>query len=187
MKKRPKLETDKAIGIEELSRCRGKSSEHFCGLEEQMPKTLDLIEVPANMLNSNYGVWRDLAYVYALDSTTIGVAGTEMPEWKDYACFTSTTPIEKQNETIILRIPPKFTAFYNVERKHKVVTLNSNTLLITITGNLIEEKKYPPDCYPDYSLGITRMDIYHHKYAAHSFEIKTTKNLNHTFSQYPLT
>ena len=28
-------------------------------------------------------------------------------------------------------------------KKHKVVTLNGNTLLLTITGNLIEKKKYP--------------------------------------------
>ncbi len=105
-------------------------------------KPQDLIEVPSNLLHSENGEWQNQAYVYALDSTTIGVAGSEIPEWKESACFNGTTLIKKQ-EKITFQIPQKFVTFYNLKRKHKVVTLNGNTLLITITGNLIEEKKYP--------------------------------------------
>jgi hypothetical protein len=106
-------------------------------------KPSDLIEVPTNLLNVENGQWQEHAFIYALDSTTIGIAGAEIPEWKEYDSFTATTPLKKRDETIELQIPQKFAAFYSIERKHKVVTLNGNTLIITITGNLIEEKKYP--------------------------------------------
>ena len=101
------------------------------------------VTVPASLLQFENGMWLDSAFVYALDSTTIGIAGSEMPEWKEIACFTETTPIKKDKENIVLQIPEKFNKFYNLERKHKAVTVNGNAILITITGNIINEKKYP--------------------------------------------
>lgn len=106
-------------------------------------KPSNLIEVPVNLLQFENEEWRDCAFVYALDSTTIGIAGREIPEWKEYACFTEAIHIKKQGEKIVLQIPEKFSGFYNIERKHKAVSVNGNTLLITISGNLIQEKKYP--------------------------------------------
>jgi hypothetical protein len=101
------------------------------------------IELPIKLLQIENRKWLDCAFVYALDSTTIGIAGTEMPEWKETACFTETTPIKKDKENIVLQIPEKFNRFYNIAKKHKVVTVNGNAILITITGNIINEKKYP--------------------------------------------
>jgi hypothetical protein len=106
-------------------------------------KHSNLIEVPANLLQFENEQWQNCAYVYALDSTTIGVAGREIPEWKEYACFTDAIPMKKQEGKIVLQIPDKFNTFYNIERKHIAVSINGNTLLITISGNLIQEKKYP--------------------------------------------
>jgi hypothetical protein len=100
-------------------------------------------EVPISKLKTGNRTWLDSAYVYALDSATIGIAGTEMPEWKETACFTETTPTKKDKENLILQVPEKFNRFYNIERKHKVITVNGNAILITITGNIINEKKYP--------------------------------------------
>jgi len=98
------------------------------------------VKLPVSYLGKK---WLNYVYFYALDSATIRIACAEITEWKEYACFTDTTPLKKQDEIIALHIPPKFVTFYGIERKHKVVTLNVNTLLVTITVNLIEEKKYP--------------------------------------------
>lgn len=106
-------------------------------------KSSNTIEVPTSLLQFENGTWLGSAFVYALDCTTIGIAGREMPEWKETACFTETTPIKKDKENIVLQIPEKFNRFYNLERKHKAVTVNGNAILITITGNIINEKKYP--------------------------------------------
>jgi hypothetical protein len=106
-------------------------------------KPSNIIEVPANLLQVGNPTWLDSAFVYALDSTTIGIAGNEMPEWNEISCFTEKTPIKRNKEKIILQIPEKFSRFYNIERKHKIVSLNGNNILITISGNIIEEKKYP--------------------------------------------
>ncbi len=103
----------------------------------------NVIEVPISLLQIGNQTWLGSAYVYALDSTTIGIAGTEMPEWKETACSTETIPITKNKEILVLQIPEKFSRFYNLDRKHKVVTVNSNAVLITIIGNIINEKKYP--------------------------------------------
>ena len=101
------------------------------------------IEVPASLLQIGNRIWVDSAFVYALDSTTIGIAGQEMPEWKEIACFTQTIPIKKDNEKLVLQLPERFSRFYDIKRKHKVVSVNGNAILITISGNIIEEKKYP--------------------------------------------
>jgi hypothetical protein len=102
-----------------------------------------LVTVPANLLQTENQAWLDWAYVYALDSATIGIAGQEMPEWKEASCFSEKIPVKKDKENLILQIPDKMNRFYNIERKHKVTTINGNAVLITISGNIIEEKKYP--------------------------------------------
>ena len=106
-------------------------------------KPSNIIEVSADLLHMGNPTWLDSAFVYALDSTTIGIAGHEMPEWNEISCFIEKIPIKKQAEKLILQIPEKFNRFYNIERKHKVVSVNGNNILVTISGNIIEEKKYP--------------------------------------------
>lgn len=103
----------------------------------------NVIEVPAKLLHTENLTWLDSAFVYALDSTTIGIAGHEMPEWNEISCFIEEIPIRKDEEKIVLQIPEKFSRFYNIERKHKVVSINGNNILVTISGDIIGEKKYP--------------------------------------------
>jgi hypothetical protein len=103
----------------------------------------DVIEVPAKLLHADNPTWLDSAFVYALDSSTIGISGQEMPEWKETSCFLERIPIEKNAEKFVLKIPDNFKRFYDWERKHRVVSINGNNILITISGNIIEEKKYP--------------------------------------------
>jgi hypothetical protein len=106
-------------------------------------KPSDIIEVPAKLLHASNPAWLESAFIYALDSSTIGISGHETPEWKTISCFQEKIPIEKDAEKLILRIPDKFKRFYDLERKHRVVSVNGNNILITISGNIIEEKKYP--------------------------------------------
>jgi hypothetical protein len=106
-------------------------------------KPTNVVEVPEELLHVKNPTWLDSAFIYALDSTTIGISGHEMPEWAEISCFLKKIPIERDNDNVVLEIPENFKRFYNMERKHRVVSINGNNLLITISGNLIEEKKYP--------------------------------------------
>jgi len=106
-------------------------------------KPSNVIEVPINLLHVGNPIWSESAFVYALDNSTIGISGTEMPEWGEISCFLEEVPVRKGGETIILKIPEKIVRFYNMERKHRVVSINGNTILVTISGDIIEEKKYP--------------------------------------------
>lgn len=109
--------------------------------KEQKPS--NLIEVPVELLKTENPLWDQNAFIYALDSSTIGISGREIHEWKEVSCFLEKIPLKKEKDKIKLDIPDKFLRFYNIERKHRIVSLNGNNILITISGDIIEEKKYP--------------------------------------------
>jgi len=106
-------------------------------------KSMNIIEVPAELLCGDNPVWGESAFVYALDNTTIGVSGREMPEWEETSCFLEKVSMKKDCGKIVFEIPEKFWRFYNLERKHRVVSVNGNNVLITVSGDIVEEKKYP--------------------------------------------
>jgi len=106
-------------------------------------KPSNLLEVPAELLKTGNPAWKDHAYFHALDSSTIGVSGHEIPEWKEVSCFLETEPIRREDGRLVLRIPEAFWRFYNLDRKHRVISVNGNNILITVSGDIIEEKQYP--------------------------------------------
>ena len=109
--------------------------------KEQKPS--NLIQVPIDLLKTANPLWDQNAFIYALDSSTIGISGREISEWKETSCFLEKIPLKKEKDKIELDIPEKFLRFYNMERRHRIVSLNGNNILITISGDIIEEKKYP--------------------------------------------
>jgi len=109
----------------------------------QEHKPMNVIEVPEKLLRQANPLWDEHAFFYALDSSTIGISGNEMPEWKEISCFIERIPIQKVSEKLLLMIPEKFWRFYNLERKHRVVSVNGNNVLVTVSGDIIEEKRYP--------------------------------------------
>jgi len=106
-------------------------------------KPSNIIEVPIDLLRTGNPIWNESAFVYALDSSTIGISGEEMPEWEEISCFSEKIPIRKSAETAVLQIPEKIVRFYNMERRHRIVSVNGNTILVTVSGEIVEEKKYP--------------------------------------------
>jgi len=106
-------------------------------------KPSNVVEVPIGLLHTGNPIWSESAFVYALDNSTIGISGTEMPEWEQISCFLEKILIRKDKEKIVMRIPERIVRFYNMERRHSVVSVNGNTILVTVTGEIIEEKKYP--------------------------------------------
>jgi len=109
--------------------------------ENQKPS--NFIEVPSKLLKVGNPTWSDQALFYALDNSTIGISGHEMHEWKEISCFIEEVPIKRDNGRLLFKIPENFWRFYNLDRKHRVVSINGNNLLITVSGDIVEEKKYP--------------------------------------------
>jgi len=109
--------------------------------KEQKPS--DVIEVPVDLLKTGNPLWDQNAFAYALDSSTIGISGKEMPEWSEISCFQESLKIRKVDGKLVLKIPETFLRFYNMERKHRVISVNGNNLLVTVSGDIVEEKKYP--------------------------------------------
>jgi len=104
-------------------------------------KPSNRIEVPVELLGNP--AWSERAFIYALDSSTIGISSHEVPEWKEEAGFMEEIPIKKSEGKVVLQVPEKFRRFYGLERKHRVVSVNGENILITVSGNIVEEKKYP--------------------------------------------
>ena len=109
--------------------------------EEKKPS--NLIEVPSELLEVNNPSWSNQAFFYALDSSTIGVSGHEIPEWGEISCFTKSVPITHNNGKLTFGIPEDFWRFYNLDKKHRVISVNGNAILVTISGDIVEEKRYP--------------------------------------------
>ena len=111
--------------------------------ESQKPS--NILEVPTKFLDTSNPVWQREAFVYALDHVNIGISGQESPEWNEISCFKSRIPIEKNSARacISLRIPETFVTFYHLNEKHRTVSVNGNNILITVSGDIIETKKYP--------------------------------------------
>lgn len=109
--------------------------------KEQKPS--DVIEVSAGLLKTGNPLWDQNAFANALDSSTIGISGEEMPEWSEISCFQASLKIRKVDGKLVLQIPEAFLRFYNMHRKHRVISVNGNNLLVTVSGDIVEEKKYP--------------------------------------------
>ena len=106
-------------------------------------KSSNIIEVPNSFLKRGNPSWHERAFIYALDSSTIGISGRELPEWNEISCFSSEIPIENERARISIRIPENFVRFYNLEKKHHVVSINGNNILVTVSGDILETKSYP--------------------------------------------
>lgn len=109
--------------------------------ESQKPS--NILEVPTKFLETSNPVWQREAFVYALDHVNIGISGQESPEWNEISCFKSRIPIERNSARISLKIPETFVTFYHLNEKHRTVSVNGNNILITVSGDIIETKKYP--------------------------------------------
>jgi len=108
---------------------------------EQRPS--NLLEVPIELLKAGNPLWDKNAFIYALDSSTIGVSGKEMQSWREISCFQQMIPLKKDKGKVEICLPESFQRFYNMERKHRIVSLNGNNILITISGDIVEKKEYP--------------------------------------------
>jgi len=109
--------------------------------EDQKPS--NFLEIPEELLKMGNPVWKDQAFFYALDNSTIGISGKKTTEWEEIACFMKATPLESSEGKFLLKVPDEFWRFYSLDRKHRVVSINGNNLLVTVSGDIIEEKNYP--------------------------------------------
>jgi hypothetical protein len=106
-------------------------------------KPSNVLEVPVELLKAGNPAWGECAFFHALDSSTIGVSGQEVPEWVEVSCFVETVAVQREDGRLVLRIPENFWRFYNLDRTHRVVSVNGNNILITVSGDIVEEKEYP--------------------------------------------
>jgi len=105
-------------------------------------KPMNVIEVPSSLLKAEMSVCGEV-FVYALDSSTIGISGKEEPDWNEVSGFQEKIVLKTTVGKIIIELPELFLRFYDLRRKHRIVSFNGGHILITVSGDLIEEKSYP--------------------------------------------
>jgi hypothetical protein len=106
-------------------------------------KPTNTIEVPMELLEVGNPHWSQEATIYALDSSTIGVSGSQVQEWNDVAAFRTTICAKTHGTKILLTIPKKFIEFYNLDKKAYLTGVSGGNILITISGDIIKTKTYP--------------------------------------------
>jgi len=104
-------------------------------------KDPSLIEVPARLPGNPH--FLNKAFLYALDNITIGISGKTNSEWENEASFMEKTDLRRNRAKVSLNLPERFIRFYHLNEKHKVVTLNGDNILVTISGDIVQSKKYP--------------------------------------------
>jgi len=104
-------------------------------------KNPSLIEVPASLLGNPD--WKNEAFVYALDSTTIGISGKNNDVWDHESCHTEKVDLNRHGGKLSLILPERFFKFYRLDQKRRTVALVGEDILITIGGDIIQTKKYP--------------------------------------------
>jgi hypothetical protein len=107
-------------------------------------KPMNVVEVPMDLLKVGNPLWDREAFIYALDSSTIGISGHPIEDWNRESCFSSKIRVRRGKDgKILLKIPEKIVKFYNLERKHFMVGINGDNILVSISGDIVETKKYP--------------------------------------------
>jgi len=104
-------------------------------------KNPSLIEVPARLLGNPD--WKNEAFVYALDSATIGISGKTNDMWDRESCHMEKVDLRRHEEKISLTLPERFFKFYRLDQKHRTVALTGGNILVTVSGEIIQSKKYP--------------------------------------------
>lgn len=107
--------------------------------KEQEPS--NVIKVPAKLLNVRNPKWRENAFFYALDNSTIGVSGSPVEEWEEVAGFRSRTSVRRGEGEIFLTIPENFVEFYNLDRKAYLTGITGDNLFITISGEIVKTER----------------------------------------------
>ena len=104
-------------------------------------KLTDTVRIPKSELKIHNPFWLDTAFMYALDSNTIGVSGESSVTWDEISCFQKEIKLIHNDNDICFEVPEDFKNFYQLDHKHYVVSINANNVLITVSGNIIEGKK----------------------------------------------
>jgi hypothetical protein len=62
---------------------------------------------------------------------------------EEISCLLEEVPLRKDKDKIMLTFPEAFWRFYDMQRKHRIISINGNSILVTISADIAEEKKYP--------------------------------------------
>lgn len=107
-------------------------------------RTPEVIEIPKEMIN--YSVWKNSAFAYALSRSIIGISHKEIDEWNKKALFKESVSLEESGENIVVKLPEKFTEFYQLSNSDISLSTIGNCVLITVESIL--PVKLPP-IYPE--------------------------------------
>jgi len=92
------------------------------------------ITLPKQVVHIGNPAWQD-AYIYQLNSQSIGIAGEPVPDWEAHAEPVVQKTQHMQDGSIRIRLPDKICNFYDLSRKETLLAYINNKALLTITGS----------------------------------------------------
>jgi DNA-binding Lrp family transcriptional regulator len=94
------------------------------------------VTLPKQVVHIGNPTWQD-AYIYQLNSQSIGIAGEPIPDWEVHAKPIVQKTEHMQDGSIKVRLPDKVCNFYDLSRKETLLAYINNKALLTITGSFV--------------------------------------------------
>jgi hypothetical protein len=92
-----------------------------------------LIEIPREVIDMGNPSWLD-AFIYALNSESIGISGESVPEWESNCLWKEKAKVDREQKELLVKLPAKIANFYQVQKKEVMQVFLNNKTLLTITG-----------------------------------------------------
>jgi len=94
-----------------------------------------LIEIPREVVDVRNPSWLD-AFIYALNSESIGISGESVPEWESNCLWKEKAKVDREQKELLVKLPAKIANFYQIQKKEVLQVFLNNKTLLTITGTV---------------------------------------------------
>lgn len=96
-----------------------------------------LVEIPREVVDVGNPSWLD-AFIYALNSESIGISGESVPEWESNCLWTEKAKVDRERKELSVRLPEKIANFYQIQKKEMMQVFLNNKTLLTVIGTVQE-------------------------------------------------
>jgi len=94
-----------------------------------------LVEIPREVVHVRNPSWLN-AFIYALNSESIGISGEPVPEWESNCLWKEQAKVDRERKELLVKLPEKIANFYQVEKKEIMQVFLNNKTLLTIIGTV---------------------------------------------------
>ncbi len=94
-----------------------------------------LVAIPREVVHLDNPSWLN-AFIYALNSESIGISGDRVPEWESNCLWKEQATVNRERKELLVKLPEKIVNFYQIQKKEMLQVFLENKTLLTIIGTV---------------------------------------------------